>query len=220
VDYVAPKYAEASVANPNPGNNGAETAKVQAAFQAHRQRVRAGAELVIEMIKGHGVPTEGCGSVAPNAGEGKYPIQIERAPFLQNNYQAVRNNACAWFVVDFSCMSGLTPKTLHELNNLGASNSCGPSPGLNCSQHAAYELDLAVGSASSKTVCTFDDSREYVELVTRAVRSTKDAGPLPLSSPPGKPSIIRVIADAMKKLPSLYSDEGQKYCGPSRRQGY
>ena len=227
VEYVAPKFIapadystsqEVTAQRWNDGN----VKQMTDAIARHRNRVRQGAELVVEIIKGHGVQYNGaCGTVIPGI-DFTTPAEIPRAGFHRNNYQAVHGNACAWFVADFSCSSGLTPEAIDELNNRGgdAEPACLLKPGEKCLNHAAYEGDVAVGSAKSDTLCTFSASRDFNDTITKALQSVAQGPYIPPSAQPGKPSLMNVLVEATRGMPSVYSDGGRKYCGASRRDGY
>lgn len=227
VEYVAPKFIapadystsqEVAAQRLNDGN----VKQMTDAIARHRNRVRQGAELVVEIIKGHGVQYNGaCGTVIPGV-DFTTPAEIPRAGFHHNNYQAVHGNACAWFVADFSCSSGLTPEAIDELNNKGGDTepACTFKPAEKCLNHAAYEGDIAVGSAKSDTLCTFSASRDFNDTITKALQSAAQGPYIPPSAQPGKPSLMNVLAEATRGMPSVYTDGGRKYCGASRRDGY
>jgi hypothetical protein len=204
--------------------NDQELAKVQIATDLHRSRVAQGAELVIEIIKGHGRRARECGAVHPNYTTGESPaIYIPRYGFHMTNYKAVRNNACAWFVADFSCFSGLTSEAIDILSNRGLSEEpvCTTMPRANCRNHAAYEFDVAFGSATSDLECTFPDSRKFNKGLVEVVKAATAQGGVPLSGRPGDDSLAqRIYQSARLTMPSLYSDGGRKYCEPQHREGY
>ena len=87
----------------------------------------------------------------------------------------MKKHACRWIVVDLSCASGLTPLVVDQLNNLGRKltpnydvnprlrpsneelarpKACSAQSFQNdCPNHAAYELDPALGAGLIKTMC-------------------------------------------------------------------
>jgi len=181
VEYVTPQFLsgkELATANdklnkntksgePHRNVNDFEWKRVDEAIARHRQKVLNGVELAIEVLRGEGYPAElrSCGSVGPAEGR-----SLDRQAFHAGNYQAANKHVCGWVVTDFSCYSGYTPHVFDELNNRGSlprkevkvsegvtefrERACQPAQANDCSQHAAYDFDIAMGqSGSSLPAC-------------------------------------------------------------------
>jgi len=169
-----------------------EWKKIAAAITNHREKVKKGKEIAIEIIDGHGAHgspgTEtgkkgsACGNWGPGVELGYYTPQEKslsqpegdaenyteplfamwRDEFHEGNYQAANHHVCDWIVYDFSCYSGLTSMAIDELENRGAPATCTQKSIVNCSSHAGWELD----SASGTSVCTKKSSSQDVTLAT------------------------------------------------------
>jgi len=118
------------------------------------------------VLRGEGYPAElrSCGSVGPKEG-----ASIDRQEFQSGNYQAANKHVCGWVAVDFSCYSGYTPQVFDELNNNGSlpmsymknvltdgstkmelrERACQPTQHNDCSRHAGYDFDIAMGQSSA-----------------------------------------------------------------------
>ena len=201
VEYFTSKFLNADERN-----------RMNDAIARHRERVARGAEIAIEIVRGEGYPAElrTCGSVGPDKGG-----SLNRQEFVAGNYTAANKHVCEWVVADYSCYSGYTAEIFDEMNNRGPNpalenstqNGCVGVQANNCSQHAAYDFDLAVGqSRSSLPACA---------LFTPALRK----------------GLIGALAQQNNSIKidktwghtgygSSYSDQGYRYCDPITREGY
>lgn len=154
-------------------HNAAEWVKLTQAITDHRTAVAKGVELAIELLDAHGsgkwdvsfFPEERCGHVGPGYLLSRY---LYRAEFHEGNYQAANKHVCGWFTADFSCFSGLTPKVVDELENLGTS-TCKAASTLNCGNHAGWETDGSMASATSVQSCVFYTSGQQQKLIAQAL---------------------------------------------------
>ena len=123
------------------------------AEKKHREKVAKGVEIAIEITNGHGgdaTPGLPCGDVEPNDWRGSY---LRRDDFHQGNYRAANKNVCSWFAADLTCYGGLTPKVVDELENLTTA-TCKAASTIACGNHAGWEADGAMSSATSTETCT------------------------------------------------------------------
>jgi hypothetical protein len=218
VDYVTPAFK----ADPQPGTdakeadevaryNAAQQRMIDNAIARHRNRVsRFGAELVIEMIIGHGNHAGWCGEVGAETGPG-----IKRGAFNSGNYAAVKRNACAWFVADFTCESGLTPKGFDDLNNAGLA-ACRAPFASNCANHAAYESDIAVGTATARGGCKFFPYANPKRSINNVIEAEQEN----MQYPYKYAGLIKELSQIYPNFVSYYSDRGYKHCDPVSRKGY
>jgi len=203
--------------------NDFEWKRVNDAIDRHRQRVSKGADLAIEVVRGEGYPAElrSCGSVGPAEGR-----SLDRQEFHAGNYKAANKHVCGWVVTDFSCYSGYTPHVFDELNNRGSlplksvssivdgatrlelrERACQPAQTNDCSQHAAYDFDIAMGqSGSSLPACA---------VFTPALRDSLKGALVQKGSKIEFNQNWRDLA-----FGGYYSDGGYKHCSPVVRDGY
>jgi hypothetical protein len=203
--------------------NNAELKAMHDAIERHREKVKGGVETAIEIVFGHGSEGEWahhCGAIGAAETSGS----LDRQRFHKGNYDAVKRNACSWIVADFSCASGLTPFVIDELNNQGLpiriehdvnpdgskeevwrSQGCTATGFQNvCSNHAAYELDVAYGAAEmEEKVCAILNPKRVLEFN----------------------KMIPYVGNSFRFSPaswagSSYQDHGYHYCDPVDRQGY
>jgi hypothetical protein len=163
-DYVTPKFktvptpsffstptaAEIKAAE---DHNKAQWDSINTAIAKHREKVAKGVEVAMEITNGHGgESTAGlpCGDVEPADWYGSY---LRRDDFHQGNYQAANKNVCSWFAADLTCYGGLTPKVFDELENLTTA-TCKAASSIACPNHAGWEADGAMSSATSTEACS------------------------------------------------------------------
>ncbi len=146
-------------------HNNTEKQRLDAAIARHRVDVSTSKpEIAMEIIDAHGggaYDTRGllpsfdsdyrCGDVGPGYYAGP---DLYRGDFHDGNYHAANKNVCGWFTMDFSCYGGLTPKVTDELNNL-ATSSCRAASTVNCGNHAGWEADGSMASATAVSSCRF-----------------------------------------------------------------
>ena len=136
-------------------HNDPEWRKVREAISSHRAKVAKGVELAIEIVNGHGFSksassTLACGAWVWKEYTGDY---LYRSSFHEDNYHAANKNVCGWCTSDFSCYGGLTPKVVDELENLTTS-TCSAASTIACGNHAGWEADASMSSASSTETCS------------------------------------------------------------------
>ena len=214
VDEVAPAFVEvpetkehdpendAKIAAADRHNND-EWAKVFAAEDSHQDRLRAGKEVAIELVGYHGDPSTRylpCGDWTESAEIGLESRQF----FHERNYFAAAHHVCDWFVADLSCFSGLTPRAIDELENF-ATATCTKAPKINCPLHAAWESDIAIGTAIDTTkVCYDSDTRA----TSRKLRHLLEAQ-IPLNSrAKGYASLAQALRTFGTGENSYYTDRG------------
>jgi hypothetical protein len=164
VDYVTPVFKEV----PKPGffstpseqevkdaqdYNQKQWDAINDAIAKHREKVRAGKEIAIELTNGHGgepVPGLPCGDVEPADWRGSY---VRRDDFHLGNYKAANKAVCSWFTADLTCYGGLTPKVVDELENLTTA-TCNKASTIACGNHAGWEADGSMSSATSTETCS------------------------------------------------------------------
>jgi hypothetical protein len=210
-------------------HNDDEQGKVDTAIANHRAKVGNGVEVAIEILNGHGSGDpekhgRGCGSVGPETNDQN---SIPRRDFHYGNYKAVYDNACTWFVADFSCYSGKTPEAADELNNSGADSCLAPVGANVCSMHAAYENDIALGTANSKEECfdwTVGATSKNIEIALDAEAQRRTDSKTPEGTPSGD---LRELIKAFQEKTrfwrgwsSKYVDSGYKYCVRQPPEGY
>ena len=232
-DYVAPSFRVVptvrtySVTNPLTGStytltinpdpaevaaatqhNTAQWATINTAIANHRARVAKGVELAMEVVDGHGSSASyKCGSFSASFWSG---ATLWRDEFHAGNYAAANKNVCAWFVGDFSCYGGLTPKAVDELDNLGTA-TCAAGPTIACPIHAGWESDAAMSSALSTEPCMNGSvgwQRGYIQdalsdEVSRQLRQF-NAGQFPGDYS----SLVKGLHGAVGSATSNYSDRG------------
>jgi hypothetical protein len=186
---------------------------IDAALATHRARIRQGAEVAIQVVRGHGGSVGGsCGTFGFQVDS---PQDLLRDDFHARNYSAVkgdvpgRSNVCRWFVADFSCASGLTPFAIDGLSNAGRA-TCWKKPAASCASRAAHDLTIAVGSAHGTEICR----QGGIALMKAGVRQMvlqRTLAPARLPPSVQNPQVV---------FPSRYSDGGLKICEPHVRQGY
>ena len=147
--FSTPSAAEIKTAE---DHNNAEWDKVNAAIKKHREKVAKGVEIAIEITNGHGGEAAAglpCGDVEPADWRGSY---VRRDDFHQGNYKAANKNVCSWFAADLTCYGGLTPKVVDELENLTTA-TCKAASAIACGNHAGWEADGGMSSATSTDTC-------------------------------------------------------------------
>ena len=163
-DYVTPKFKEvpkesmfstptAEEIKAAQDYNQKQWDSVNDAEKKHREKVSKGVEIAIEITNGHGgdaMPGLACGDVEPNDWRGSY---LRRDDFHQGNYKAANKNVCSWFTADLTCYGGLTPKVVDELENLTTA-TCKAASTIACGNHAGWEADGSMSSATSSETCT------------------------------------------------------------------
>ena len=133
--------------------NQAQWDAINNAEKKHREKVSKGVEVAIEITNGHGgdvMPGLPCGDVEPNDWRGSY---LRRDDFHQGNYKAANKNVCSWFTADLTCYGGLTPKVVDELENLTTA-TCKAASAIACGNHAGWEADGSMSSATSTETCS------------------------------------------------------------------
>lgn len=135
-------------------HNDPEWKRIRDALEKHRARVSKGVELAIEIVNGHGYAqgkdSMACGAWVWKEYTGDFLL---RSSFHDGNYRAANKNVCGWFTSDFSCYGGLTPKVVDELENLTTS-TCAAASTIACGNHAGWEADASMSSASSTQTCS------------------------------------------------------------------
>ncbi|MGO9357716.1 MAG: hypothetical protein ACLP1D_08565 [Xanthobacteraceae bacterium] len=222
---------------------------VFSAIDKHRERLKAGTELAIEVLLGHGTSTESaarCGQVGP--GEGR---SLSRESFHTGNYDAANKNTCGWFVADLSCSSGLTPFIVDQLNNEGLAtvidndvdpkgtvtptprkHGCIPQgpqvPDTVCPNHAAYDFDVAVGVANADSgACGFftparrDAIADALPNIGGTITFTPPTDFLDRrASDYSISGLEHWVIGGEEHFGSHYADKGYKHCGTPLRFGY
>lgn len=162
-DYVTPKFKtvpkESIFSTPSAAevaaaqnHNQKEWDAINAAIAKHREKVSKGVEVAIELTNGHGgdsIAGLPCGDVEPGDWFGNY---VRRDDFHQGNYRAANKNVCSWFTADLTCYGGLTPKVVDELENLTTA-TCNKASAIACGNHAGWEADGSMSSATSTETC-------------------------------------------------------------------
>ena len=133
------------------GYNQSQMKPVDEAIERHREKLRAGAILAIEMIYAHGsqpVKNAPCGKIGPV--NDFWFLGKSRKEFHEQNYKAGKGKVCIWYVMDHSCKSYLSVRAVDELNNLG-STECSGEREFNPEFHAGYETDIVHACATDGT---------------------------------------------------------------------
>jgi hypothetical protein len=200
-------------------HNKDEWSKVNAADQEHIDDLRKGWEIVFEIVAAHGGPRYewgtlfSCGSWGQDFDDDG---EFYRWRFHQAHYWALKYKVCDWVVYDSSCFSGLTPQAIDGLENANHQR-CTGEPTVNCNQHAAYEGDLATGTAPSTDTCIGGHTFDHFEKLTGALTM-----PIDKSSPYGgailddlanvlgatPPTPRATIPQKYRYRPSYYRDKG------------
>lgn len=199
-------------------HNEHEWTKVYTAEGRHHASLVEGKELAIEMVASHGgESTHGipCGDWAPSATGALFE---SRQYFHLGNYEAANHRVCDWFVADLSCHSGLTPRTIDELENFGTA-TCIKAPKINCPLHAGWEADTAMGTSIDATrVCYGSDVQETARKLRRLIQAQ-----IPLNSrAKGYASLAKALKALGTEQNSYYSDRGYAKDVPPehQRKGY
>jgi hypothetical protein len=188
-DYVTPKFKtipkESTFSTPTAeevkaaqDHNQAEWDAINAAIERHRQKVAKGVEIAIELTNGHGGESAAglpCGDVEPADWFGSY---VRRDDFHLGNYKAANKNVCSWFTADLTCYGGLTPKVVDELENLTTA-TCNKASAIACGNHAGWEADGSMSSATSTETCNNGNvwwQSSYVKDALDAEIKRRDAG--------------------------------------------
>jgi hypothetical protein len=251
-EYEATVYSNAEEVKAVKQYNTDERKRMEVEIEKHRSDIIAKEpELAIEFISGHGSHDK-CGAIS---GRGELGRSLDRATFHQGNYKAAKHHVCGWVVADFSCGSGRTPEAVDQLNNLGAipqtaiptgnydaehgeinqfiTTGCRAKPKDECSQHAAYDYDLAIGTvASNKSACGLMVPAHETQLLEAlglpvapsngiaSVYQPPPPPPAPLSIPvPRALKMGELALDSWTGFGSHYSDAGYKHCDPVERSG-
>jgi len=218
VDYAQFKYPQDGDAQAEK-KLVAEWKNVDDKIEQHRARVKKGVELAIEVLASHGdeqgAGDLSCGQVGP-FGKG-----LSRAKFHKENYEAVNKNACGWLVADFSCSSGYTPYIVDELNNAGPHGDMGEFCRSNkaspvCANHAAYDFDVALGTAQLGTCYIADLPKMRMQLQAALPQVGNSVQFTP------RPDLFLHPSDnpLWPSFESFYSDRGYRYCDPQISRGY
>jgi hypothetical protein len=249
VDYVAPEFKELDESDKAARaaaitHNNKEMAKVRSAVAAHRERLKEGVELAIEMINAHGdeannedVGTFGIvgphyafryGIEDPSLKTGIALAGLSRGLFHGGNYDALLRHACAWFVFDASCYSGLTARAVDTLENTGKAEYT-LKPIDDCKPYAAYEQDVAVTTATGhEEACSeevFSLAKPLLgpleELHREVLRETRSAsGPHSVVYPKTYRTLVPRMVKAIMASHGYYADNGYKWCTEPIRDGY
>lgn len=188
-DYITPKFKtvpkESMFSTPSAeeikaaqDHNQKEWDAINAAIATHRQKVSKGVEVAIELTNGHGGDVMAglpCGDVEPADWFGSY---IRRDDFHLGNYRAANKNVCSWFTADLTCYGGLTPKAVDELENLTTA-TCNKASAIACPNHAGWEADGSMSSATSTETCSNGSvwwQSGYVKDALEAEIKRRDAG--------------------------------------------
>ena len=114
---------------------------VRREIDAYRRKLSEGADIAIEMIRGHGDML--FAGTKFHSGS-----SIKRSRFHLENYRKARRNVCSHISHDLTCKAGMTPKILGSLNN---SKLPSASSGIiNHDHHAGYEIDVATGACKAR----------------------------------------------------------------------
>lgn len=230
VDEAAPNFMEVPHFKKNDAANDAkivaadrhnedEWGKVFRAEDRHRERLRDGKELAIELVSYHGVgATQAlpCGYWSESA-----EIGLEsRQRFHEANYDAAHRNVCDWFVGDISCYSGLTPRAIDELENF-ARATCVKAPRIDCPLHAGWESDIAMGTSIDATrVCYANDTAKASRDLRNFLQVQVESG---LNSrAKGYAALEQALTEFALRSNSYYSDRGYAKDVPPehKRKGY
>jgi len=135
-----------------------------------------GAETAIEVVRGHGSGTGGCGRWSGNSAS-SYGFYLKRADFHKQMYDAADHRVCEKVAIDLSCYAGRTAHAYHEVMNTGRLPSCLFYPPENPPEHAGYSLDYGRGtSASCTTTTTSANNSMILDLAQGAWDSGSGAG--------------------------------------------
>jgi hypothetical protein len=191
-------------------HNEPEWRKIREAVERHRAKVAKGVELAMEIVNGHGY-SQGRDSMACGAWVWKEYTGdfLLRASFHDGNYRAANKNVCGWFTSDFSCYGGLTPKVVDELENLTTS-TCSAASSIACGNHAGWEADASMSSASSTETCSNGSigwQGGYIrDVLDKETERRKELG---LGSKASYAELIQALhAGATGSATSRYSDRG------------
>jgi hypothetical protein len=228
VDEVATAFVEVPDSKENdPANdqeiaaayrhNDDEWAKVYGAEDRHRERLREGKEIAIELVGYHGA--ESTRGLPCGAWTESWRIGWEsRQRFHEGNYDAANHRVCDWFVADLSCFSGLTSRAIDELENFGSA-TCLKAPKINCPLHAGWEADTAMGTSIDATrTCNDSDTRKAARELRQLIE-----GQIRLNSPAkGYASLAKALKALGTSANSYYSDRGHAKDVPPQheRKGY
>jgi hypothetical protein len=191
-------------------HNEPEWTKVREAVEKHRAKVAKGVELAMEIVNGHGYEkgrdTMACGAWVWKDYTGDFLL---RSSFHDGNYHAANKNVCGWFTSDFSCYGGLTPKVVDELENLTTS-TCSAASTIACGNHAGWEADASMSSASSTETCSNGSigwQGGYIrDVLDKETERRKDLG---LGSKASFAELIQALhSGATASATSRYGDRG------------
>ncbi|MGE0789256.1 MAG: hypothetical protein AB7S26_26520 [Sandaracinaceae bacterium] len=165
------------------------------AIASYRDRLRAGAESAYELVTAHGSnwahkldrSGSACGYWGTRRAWGDYAATpplvdtLNRADFVQGNYDAALEHVCSRFMMDLSCSSGFSVIANAYANNTGtASCTSRDAPTDTHPRHAGYRSDAAY-SAGGLVPCTFENVRDALRALDGAA-SSGEFGLTPIAS--------------------------------------
>jgi hypothetical protein len=250
VDYVAPRFesiveGDQAAQKAAIDHNNKEMQRVIGAIESHRDRLKEGAELAIEMINAHGHGSDLADSGGtfgivtihdpwtvgirdPTRKSKRGFAGLSRGLFHSGNYAAAHKHVCGWFAYDSSCFSGLSVRAVDTVNNTGKAEYT-LKPVDECKLHAAYDQDLAVSAVGAK-LCYDENSNRLTEPLLGPLESFYRSVLLESKSQLGRDPVVepksyRPLISGLKKsiVPesgAFYLDGGYKWCTGPHRTGY